>query len=109
MNNNATLTVPTATGVLANDSDVDNNPWSVGPTAGGVAGTTQHGTLTFNSDGSFTYIPLPFFSGTEDVQRPRCFRRRVLQYVATVTITVNHVTWCRPPTRTTTPRRSARH
>ena len=49
---NVTLTVSAADGVLSNDSDVD----SASLTAV-LDQTTTRGTLTFNSDGSFSYVP----------------------------------------------------
>src|SRR5439155_1289259 len=63
-----------APGVLANDGDVDGDPL----TAILISGPT-HGTLTLNSDGSFTYTPAPNYDGTAD------------SGVATVTITVTAV------------------
>jgi hypothetical protein len=46
-----TLSVP-APGVLANDSDPDNDPMTVQ-----VITTTTRGTLTLQPDGSFEYVP----------------------------------------------------
>jgi VCBS repeat-containing protein len=56
----ASLTVPAATGVLANDTDADGDPRS-------VAGFTQpaHGTATVAGTGSFTYTPAVGFYGTD--------------------------------------------
>src|SRR6266850_1176965 len=54
-----TLTV-NATGVLANDSDVDGDPLN----AVLVSGPT-HGTLTLNSDGSFSYTPALNYNGPD--------------------------------------------
>ncbi|TXC65685.1 hypothetical protein FSC37_05355 [Piscinibacter aquaticus] len=62
VNENATLSTTAATGVLANDSDADAgdsvSAVSFGATSGTVgsalAGT--YGTLTLNSDGSYTYV-----------------------------------------------------
>src|SRR5204863_8396054 len=45
-----TLSVPAATGVLANDSDPNSLPLSTILVAG-----VQHGTLTLNGNGSFDY------------------------------------------------------
>jgi hypothetical protein len=50
----------TAPGVLANDTDADGD--SI--TASLVTGPS-HGTLSLNTDGSFTYVPAAGFSGTD--------------------------------------------
>jgi VCBS repeat-containing protein len=55
-----TLTVTAAMGVLANDTDADEDPL----TAQLVTATTN-GTLTLSADGSFTYVPDEDFSGTD--------------------------------------------
>ena len=59
---NVTLVV-SAPGVLANDSEEDGDPLSATET---VAPTD--GTLTLNPDGSFTYVPDPGFSGTDQFE-----------------------------------------
>ena len=45
-----TLTVPAATGVLANDENIES-------LIATLVDDVSHGTLTFNADGSFTYTP----------------------------------------------------
>jgi large repetitive protein len=55
-----TVTMP---GVLANDTDADSSTL----TAALVAGPA-HGTLTFNSDGSFTYTPDANFNGEDSFE-----------------------------------------
>jgi VCBS repeat-containing protein len=55
------LTVDTAHGLLANDSDPDGDTL----TAEGIEGLA-HGTLDLAEDGSFVYTPDPGFVGTED-------------------------------------------
>jgi hypothetical protein len=50
-------------GVLINDTDVDGDPLTATPIAGGS--TTQSGTITLNADGSFTYTPPASFTGTD--------------------------------------------
>ena len=49
-----------ATGVLANDTDLDADPLSAS-----VATDPLSGTLDLNSDGSFTYVPDADFSGSD--------------------------------------------
>ncbi|HEV2529069.1 MAG TPA: Ig-like domain-containing protein, partial [Thermomicrobiales bacterium] len=56
----ATLTIPAGTGVLANDRDVDGDPLSVA-----VIQTTANGTLTLSADGSFGYAPNANFVGVD--------------------------------------------
>ncbi|WP_199141840.1 beta strand repeat-containing protein, partial [Pedobacter sp. ASV12] len=74
-NEDATLTVSAANGVLANDTDADNDPLTVTKyTIGGIdytAGTshliTGKGTITLNADGSYTFVPLANYNGPVDV------------------------------------------
>jgi VCBS repeat-containing protein len=53
----STLTVPAA-GVLSNDTDPESNPLTAE-----VVTQPASGTLTFNADGSFTYVPVLNFTG----------------------------------------------
>src|SRR5262249_33436480 len=57
---NTPLTV-NASGVLANDSDVDQGTTLSAVLGGGPA----HGTLTLNSDGSFSYVPNTDYDGPD--------------------------------------------
>ncbi|HEX2750621.1 MAG TPA: Ig-like domain-containing protein, partial [Verrucomicrobiales bacterium] len=61
-NQQQTLTVNAAAGVLSNDTDVDNTAAQL--TATLITNiTAAQGTLTFNANGSFTYVPSAGFSG----------------------------------------------
>ena|GEM_PF-1142958 len=84
---NTPLTVA-APGVLGNDSDLD------GDTLFAVAGDApQHGTLTLNANGSFTYTPNNGYVGSDSFTyraRDRAGEDGLLSNVATVTITVTH-------------------
>ena len=85
MDEDGSLTVDSASGVLSNDSDTDGDTLSAT-----LATAPVHGTLVFSGDGSFNYTPTADFSGTDE-----------FTYVAddgfgdsvetTVTITVNAV------------------
>ena len=56
---NTALTVP-APGVLGNDTDADGDTLTAA-----LVGAPQHGTLTLNPNGSFTYTPASNFTGTD--------------------------------------------
>jgi VCBS repeat-containing protein len=56
----APLNVNAAAGVLANDTDVDGDSLAATLVAG-----PQHGTLTLNADGSFTYTPASGYAGAD--------------------------------------------
>ena len=83
-NEDTALTVA-APGVLANDTDVDGNPL----TAAMVAGPS-HGTLTLNSNGSFTYTPAGNYNGADSFTY-RANDGTANSNTATVSITVSPV------------------
>jgi hypothetical protein len=77
-----TALVITAPGVLGNDTDLD------GDTLNAVLVVSPaHGTLTLNTDGSFTYTPGPGFSGS-DTFAYQVSDATELSNIATVTIDV---------------------
>ena len=78
---NTPLTV-SAPGVLDNDSDVENDPFTAV-----LDDDVDHGTLTLNADGSFEYTPDPCFAGT-DTFTYHATDGSDDSNVATVTITV---------------------
>ncbi|WP_125783494.1 Ig-like domain-containing protein [Pseudoalteromonas rubra] len=61
---NSVLTV-SGTGLLVNDFDFDGDTLTVNTTP---VTDVQHGTLTLNSDGSFSYQPEPEFTGTDSFE-----------------------------------------
>ncbi|OBB03636.1 hypothetical protein A5662_00920 [Mycobacteriaceae bacterium 1482268.1] len=71
-------------GVLANDSDADNNPLTAK-----LANKPRNGTVTVNPDGSFTYTPKAGFTGT-DTFTYKASDGKTTSKPATVTITVTH-------------------
>jgi VCBS repeat-containing protein len=80
----ATLTVA-APGVLANDSDPDGNRLSAVRVSG-----PSHGTLTLNTNGSFTYTPAANYNGPDSFTY-RASDGTLTSNLATVTITVTAV------------------
>ena len=77
------LSVP-APGILVNDNDADNNPI----TTQLVTGPTHATSFQLNPDGSFTYIPSPYFYG-EDSFTYEANDGTVSSEVATVHLTVS--------------------
>jgi VCBS repeat-containing protein len=81
--NEDTALMVTLPGILANDSDVDGDAL----TAALVANVTR-GTLVFNPNGSFTYMPNTNYHGV-DTFTYRATDGVLTSAVATVTITIN--------------------
>jgi VCBS repeat-containing protein len=79
-----TLIVDAASGVLANDTDPQEDPL----TAHLGQQDVSNGSLTLNTDGSFTYVPNPGFTG-QDTFTYQAFDGSEYSAEATVTITVN--------------------
>ena len=74
-----------APGVLANDSDPDNNPLSAVLVSG-----PSHGTLTLNPDGAFTYTPATNHTGSDSFTY-QASDGTLASELATVTLTVTAV------------------
>ncbi len=79
---NRSLTVTAAEGVLANDSDPEEDPL----TAVLITGPTQ-GSVSLSANGAFTYTPNPKFLGMDSFTY-RAQARSLQSNIATVTITV---------------------
>ena len=92
-NQNTPLTV-LGTGVLANDTDADNNPL----TAVIVSNPSHAASFTLNSNGSFSYTPVTNYTGSDSFTY-RANDGEKNSNVATVAITVIDST---PPTITIT-------
>ena len=60
LDEDTTLTVPLATGILANDVDLDGDVLSAT-----LMNAPMHGTLDLEPDGSFTYVPDKDYTGTD--------------------------------------------
>jgi VCBS repeat-containing protein len=80
-----TLVVDAANGVLANDTDIDS---SASALTAQLVTDVSHGTLTLNSDGSFTYVPTPDFFGTDTFTYRAADDEPLTSNLATVTLTV---------------------
>ncbi|MFO0897089.1 MAG: Ig-like domain-containing protein [Pirellulales bacterium] len=89
-----------ATGVLANDSDVDSDPANnqapgglndIDPASILIDTPPSHGQVVFASDGSFTYTPTNGFSGTDTFTYTVADSAGGRSAPATVTITINPV------------------
>jgi VCBS repeat-containing protein len=84
-NEDTPLNVP-APGVLANDTDADNNPLTAA-----LVAVPVHGTVTLNANGSFTYVPDANFNGTDTFTYRASDNGGAQSNPATVTITVTPV------------------
>lgn len=96
-NQDAPLTVNAADGVLANDTDGDQDPL----TAVKLTNPT-HGTLQLNADGSFVYTPVIGYTGTDQFTY-RSYDGFAYSEAATVTINVKDMTQSLKPAITLTP------
>ncbi|HET7471401.1 MAG TPA: Ig-like domain repeat protein [Gemmatimonadales bacterium] len=85
-NEDASLTVNAANGVLKNDDDPDNGPQAL---QARNFSTPAHGTLDGHADGSFTYTPDADFNGSDSFTYEAFDGAASDQ--ATVTITINSV------------------
>jgi len=85
VNEDTTLTVPELGGLLTNDTDEDGDTLTAG-----IVTLPQHGTLTLNSDGSFTYTPNANFNGSDSFEY-RATDGTANSNTATVQITVTPV------------------
>jgi VCBS repeat-containing protein len=84
-NEDTTLNISAANGVLRNDTDADNDTLSAS-----VVSVPDHGALVLNADGSFTYTPDANFNGTDSFTY-RASDGNGGSDVATVTLTVASV------------------
>ncbi len=84
-NEDTTLTVAAAAGVLANDTDVDGDTL----TAAVVTGPA-HGTLTLNTTGAFTFAPTANFTGADSFTY-RASDGTAQSNAVTVTLTITAV------------------
>lgn len=77
------LVMPSETGVLANDFDVDGDSILAAPVA-----TTSHGVLALEPDGSFTYVPDEGYAG-DDTFSYTAGDGELVSDIATTIITVS--------------------
>ena len=81
LSENTPLTIP-ASGILTNDTDVENNPLSAS-----LVTTVSHGNLNLNADGSFIYTPSSNYFGNDSFTY-RANDLSATSAVATVSLTV---------------------
>jgi VCBS repeat-containing protein len=86
VNEDGSLTVPTGTGVLVNDTDPEADTLTAS-----LGTNVTNGALTLNSNGSFTYTPSGNFNGTDSFTYYANDKMVPSATAATVTITVNSV------------------
>ncbi|TRT44375.1 MAG: tandem-95 repeat protein, partial [Microcystis aeruginosa Ma_QC_C_20070703_M131] len=84
LNEDSTLTIAAAQGVLANDINITGQPLSVETVT-----STNHGTLSLAADGSFTYTPNADYVGTDSFTY-RVFGADALVSISTVNFTINN-------------------
>jgi len=80
-----------APGVLANDSDADQEALTCR-----LVSDVQHGAVALASDGSFSYAPEPDFSGTDSFTYEAVDETNTSGNTVTVTITVSYVDGVQP-------------
>jgi hypothetical protein len=95
---NTPETFDAAHGVLSNDIDFNGDTLTVGAVNGsaagvGIATAIANGTLTLNSDGSFTFTPTTGFSGTTSFNYTTHDGAGNADQTATVTLTVTAPVW----------------
>ncbi len=76
------LLIPPSAGVLANDTDADEDPLSAV-----LISEPVHGELTMQPNGSFAYVPAPDYFGTDEFQYITFDHRSALE-PATVTLEI---------------------
>ncbi len=88
-----TLGVSPLRNVLGNDTDADNlqPPLNAGLTAQLVAGSAVGGTVSLNSDGTFSFVPTPNFNGAASFQYRALDGQGGMSNPTTVSITVTAV------------------
>jgi hypothetical protein len=97
---NVNISVPVGQGVTANDSNSGTGTLSVTkvnatvvPPLGSATTSTANGSVTMNSDGSFTYTPNVAFRGPSDTFTYELDNGSGSTDTATVTISVNGLIW----------------
>ena len=73
-----------ASGVLANDSDMESDPLTAA-----IYSSASHGTVTLNSNGGFTYVPTLGYAGSDSFQY-RAYDGTSYSSATTVSLTVTN-------------------